>query len=157
LIVSFLNKGISMGLIAWRAMVLIIQHFWDRILHSNTSCCNEYRLSDLKSTVEIILLCKTAFVIWTIRFSMNSWDMLRWKTMWNSGPTFSFKLGVEEKGNTQKPPKISFLVIIEAKFYKPLILLQTTLMLIMKMIIMLLKQNIPKVNTKILNNKNNIL
>jgi hypothetical protein len=66
-------------------------------------------------------------------------------------------LGVEEKGTTQKPPKISFLVIIEAKFYKPLILLQTTLMLIMKMIIMLLKQNIPKVNTKILNNKNNIL
>jgi hypothetical protein len=26
-------------------------------------------------------------------------------------------LGVEEKGTTQKPPKISFLVIIESKFY----------------------------------------
>lgn len=29
----------------------------------------------------------------------------------------SLGLGVEEKGSTQKPPKISFLVIIEPKLY----------------------------------------
>jgi hypothetical protein len=42
---------------------------------------NRYRPSDLKSVVEIVLLCKTTFVIWIVRSKINSWDLLKKETV----------------------------------------------------------------------------
>ena len=60
-----------------------VRDLWNWISRITIWCCNRYGLFNFKSIVETVLLYKTVFKIWTMRFKIYDSDRLQHVTMWN--------------------------------------------------------------------------